>query len=1176
MRYSATGLRPALRSIRSPRVSGTPTETGAFTASLIATRGDAVVSTDMSIVVDTRPTVGEGLLGEYFGGAALAGPVLAQRREALNFTFAETGPGSGVPGVFSARWRGSIRPTRGGATRFRVESDDGVRVWIAGKLIVDDWTPHSPSTREGQVDLAQGVDHPVFVEYFNSGGGGVLRLTQMRPGDNGFAPVPATELFAARAGSTANLAATRPATMSSVSNGGLASRAVDGNVNGAISANSIAHSGLQSQPWWQVDLGSSVPLDYVRIWKRTDCCADRAQDLTVFVAGFDMTSRTHASLVADPLVATRTFGASTINDFIDVPVSAAGRYVRVQKTTTPTSYLNLAEVQVFGLTSGAPTIATPAAQSTRTGTAVSLALTAADPDNDPLAFRATGLPPGLAIDAFRGMISGSPTTAGSYRPTVTVTDPIGLAASASFNWSVTGGQPRVTALEATPVQAGATKSYAPTIADGAGATFSWRFGDGAADTAFSASSATSHVFARPGVFSVVLVMRASDGAISTYAFDQAVFAVGAGTPGGTSSGGSAHQPSGAGLGRLWVVNRDNDTVSVIDLDGRRLLAEVPVGRKPWSLVLTGRNQIWVANRESASITVVDGATYQVLRTIALPAGSRPSDVATVGQWGDVAVTLEATGQIMLLGPLGENYGVGDAGPGPRRIAVNAARDKAYISRFITPPIRGESTAAPSAEAKPTKKKKKKNKKGDDKLAKSAAPSPAAAFGGEIRVIGLSGMVERTIVLGPSDAVDTEVSGRGVPNYLGAMAISPDGKTGWVPSKMDNVYRGMLRDGQPLNFQNTVRAIVSRVDLTTGLEDLSSRIDVDNAGVVSAVAIHPNGAYLFAALETTRTVAVLDPVGKRELMRVPVGQAPNALTLLPGGRWLVAHNLMDRSVSMIDLQPLLTNGDRRLAVASTIRTIGTEKLTATVLRGKQLFYDAVDTRLARDGYISCASCHDDGEGDGRVWDLTGFGEGLRNTISLQGHGGMAQGFLHWTGNFDEVQDFEKQIRDLAGGTGLMTEAAYLAGTRAQPLGDKKAGLSADLDALAAYVSSLTVTPRSPYAAANGGLTAAGQAGLAAFNRLQCGTCHAGTPYTISAGATALRSVGTIKPASGKRLGETLTRLDVPTLRGAWATAPYLHDGSAPTLQAAIKAHTTLAVPDADLDSLAAFVRELGPQ
>jgi hypothetical protein len=42
------------------------------------------------------------------------------------------------------------------------------------------------------------------------------------------------------------------------------------------------------------------------------------------------------------------------------------------------------------------------------------------------------------------------------------------------------------------------------------------------------------------------------------------------------------------------------------------------------------------------------------------------------------------------------------------------------------------------------------------------------------------------------------------------------------------------------------------------------------------------------------------------------------------------------------------------------------------------------------------------------------------------------------------------------------------------------------------------------------------------------------------------VGTIRPASGNRLGQALTGLDTPTLKGIWQTAPYLHDGSAATL------------------------------
>ena len=198
--------------------------------------------------------------------------------------------------------------------------------------------------------------------------------------------------------------------------------------------------------------------------------------------------------------------------------------------------------------------------------------------------------------------------------------------------------------------------------------------------------------------------------------------------------------------------------------------------------------------------------------------------------------------------------------------------------------------------------------------------------------------------------------------------------------------------------------------------------------------------------------------------------------------------------------------------------------------------------------------------GAVWDLSGFGEGLRNTISLNGHAGTSQGFLHWSGNFDEVQDFEGQIRALAGGTGLMADAQFNAGTRNQPLGAPKAGVSADLDALASYVASLNSLANSPYRNADGTLTAAGTAGRTVFQNANCAQCHNGAAFTES-GAITLRNIGTLKPASGSRLGGALPGIDTPTLRDSWATGPYLHDGSAATLADAVGAHTGTSLASA---------------
>ena len=249
----------------------------------------------------------------------------------------------------------------------------------------------------------------------------------------------------------------------------------------------------------------------------------------------------------------------------------------------------------------------------------------------------------------------------------------------------------------------------------------------------------------------------------------------------------------------------------------------------------------------------------------------------------------------------------------------------------------------------------------------------------------------------------------------------------------------------------------------------------------------------------------------------------------------------------------------------------EKLTAQVLKGKQLFYDARDFRLASDGYLSCASCHNDGGHDGRVWDLTGFGEGIRNTIDLRGRSGTGHGLLHWTANFDEVQDFEGQIRSLAGGTGLMTDASFAA--TQDTLGAPKAGLSADLDALAAYVSSLATFQNSPYRNADGSLTADATAGKSLFTSAGCTQCHGGSSFTDSP-SRLLHNVGTIKPASGQRLNATLNGIDAPTLRDAWKTAPYLHDGSALTLQDAIRQHNTGTLSESQIAQLASYIQQIG--
>ena len=792
-----------------------------------------------------------------------------------------------------------------------------------------------------------------------------------------------------------------------------------------------------------------------------------------------------------------------------------------------------------------PTLVNPGDQSTPLATAVNLQLQASDPNGDVLGYAAVGLPTGLAINPSTGAITGTPTASGVFNVVAAVSDGVN-SASANFTWTVTDAAAFTVTIPVLPVAAptGSATTFTAS-ANGFNPRFKWDFGDGSAETAYSASPSASHTYTQPGLYYVTVTAIDDRNIEQRQTVLQPVhLPLTAGKP-SASSNIAVDQPGGNA--RVWVVNQDNDSVSVFDAVTRSKLAEIGVGTAPRTLAVAPNGMVWVSNKQSASVSVIDPASFAINRTLSLPRGSQPFGIAISANGGYALVVLEASGQVLKFSTSSyAQTGALSVGANPRHVSISGDGSTAYVSRFVTRPLPGEGTAV---------------------------VQPTASTGGEVLTLGTAAMtLVRTTVLAHGDKPDAENQGRGIPNYLGAAVVSPDGSAAWVPSKQDNIKRGTLRDGASLNFQNTVRAISSRIVLASGAEDLPARIDHDNASVASAAAFDPKGLYLFVALETSREVAVVDAHGKRELFRFDAGRAPQGLALSPDGKTLFVSNFMDRSVGVFDLKPLIVQGQHGVTALATLNAVGTEKLAATVLRGKQFFYDARDTRLARDRYMSCASCHNDGGHDGRVWDLTGFGEGLRNTIALRGRAG-AQGFLHWSNNFDEVQDFEGQIRALAGGTGLMTDAAFNTGTRSQPLGDRKAGLSADLDALAAYVGSLGSFDVSPYRPGSATLSADASAGQALFASMNCAACHAGTAFTNS-GSNTLVNIGTIKPSSGSRLYGALTGIDVPTLRDVWATAPYLHDGSAPTLEAAVRAHNNVSISDANLAKLTAYLREIG--
>ena len=1032
---------------------------------------------------------------------------------------------------------GNLRIPNPGNWTFSSHSDEGSQIWIDGRLVVNHDGIHNASELSGTINLPAGI-HRITVSYFQATGAQLLGISYAGPGTTKqaippsalFQPVPGVhwDYYEGSWNTLPDFASLTPVSSGNSTDFSLSPRLRDDQFAMRFRATLRTPAAGSYTFFTSSDDGSKLFVDGNLVVNNDGLHALQEQQGTI-----NLTAGVHDIEVQ--------FFEQGGDQILTVGYSGPG----LPRQLIPESVL-----AAPGVPGSAPVVTAIAARSHLAGATVSLPVVAADANNDILTYSATGLPGGLAINPGTGLITGTLSAAGSFSIIVTVSDGTGRSGSTSFTWTV------VDALTLSPLSAMARPvntaiSYSAISAGGINPRFRWNFGDGTGDTALSASRTISKTFSQPGRYQVTVIATDDTGASLAQVFVQAVHGTLAATP-PTASSPIAWQTRSS-LGRVWTVNPDANTVSIFNASTHAKLAETVVGTQPVSIAMAPDGRAWVVNKKSATLSLINPDTFAVAATVNLPGASQPHGLAFTPNGSAAFVALEGTGQLLKLNPAtGAVTGTLATGPDVRHLSVSSDSSKVYVSRYISPPLPGESTALVGTTVN------------------------SVVQGGQVLVVAANSMsLTKTMILQHSDRPDAENAGRGVPNYLGPPVLSPDGTSGWVPSKQDNIKRGGLRDTRPLTHDSTVRAIASRFSLATDTEDYAARIDFDDSAVPSHAVYDPTGLLLFVALEGSRQVAVVDAYARTVLFKIDTGRAPQGLAISPDGTRLFIQNFMDRSVKILDLS-VLVNGGRPgasdLTTLATWNTVGSEPLSAAVLRGKQFFYDARDPRISLQSYLSCAACHHDGGHDGRTWDFTGIGEGLRNTTDLRGKAGTGQGPAHWTGNFDEIQDFEKQIRDLGRGTGLMADADFNAGTRNQPLGTTKAGISADLDALAAYVSSLTTAVPSPNRASDGTLTSAGAAGQEVFRTANCAQCHGGTGFTDSS-LDVFRNIGTLKPSSGQRLGAVLTGMDTPTLRGVWTTGPYLHDGSAVSLTAAVLAHQGINPSAGDLTNLVAYLSQI---
>lgn len=126
-----------------------------------------------------------GLKGEYFTNMNLNGkPERIVIDKTINFMWNDKGPFEDFPqDNFSVRWNGYIKVDQSGRYTLDVASDDGVRLYLDDKLVIDDWNDHALLTNSYTVNLEANKFYKIKLEYYENGGGAIVKLGWRKPND---------------------------------------------------------------------------------------------------------------------------------------------------------------------------------------------------------------------------------------------------------------------------------------------------------------------------------------------------------------------------------------------------------------------------------------------------------------------------------------------------------------------------------------------------------------------------------------------------------------------------------------------------------------------------------------------------------------------------------------------------------------------------------------------------------------------------------------------------------------------------------------------------------------------------------------------------------------------------------------------------------------------------------
>jgi YVTN family beta-propeller protein len=513
-------------------------------------------------------------------------------------------------------------------------------------------------------------------------------------------------------------------------------------------------------------------------------------------------------------------------------------------------------------------------------------------------------------------------------------------------------------------------------------------------------------------------------------------------------------------GRLaWVVNPGADTVSVIATARNAVIRTIPVGDEPQSVAVDPSDRYaFVANAAGSSVTVIritnrsPTTAFRARRLRTLTTGAEPWNIVAspdgrrvfVANSGQDTITVIDARSPRIIGHVDLRRSRcnpdRDQHFQPRGLAVERNSNRLYVTSFLafTRPGGRQGTDT-----------------GKQGIVCRLTIDTESSDIDDYRA-------RRRIVLQPRDtgfAVDRDGNGtpdptsafpnqmqsiviRGGQAYLPNIAASPDGPQRFNTSTqaflnvMNGVRDGRERDAAPGRFLNlhlgarTPEAGKKRLFFANPWAiAFTNRSGNGSAYVVSAgsdllvkIRVAADGRIAFTGgASTTRYIDLNDPANPAT-SGANAGKNPQGIAITNDGRRAYVTNFVSRNVSVVD-----TTTDQVVRTIQTSAPPPAGSPAEVVAVGAEMFFSSrgnfnrppnatvsTSERLSSDGWQGCSSCHFKGLTDGVIWK---FASGPRKSVPLNATfnplNRAQQRILNYSAIFDELEDFELNVRNVSG-------------------------------------------------------------------------------------------------------------------------------------------------------------------